>query len=87
MAKRACLELGGLVVKRRSAGRIREGRRGVALQAQDINVTYFEHVRVGRAVRHVAGGAALDFDRLMFENERAVLVHVALVTNGVLRRG
>ncbi len=55
MAERACLELGGLVVKRRRAGRAGERGCRVALQAKNIDIAHFEHVRVGRTMGHMAG--------------------------------
>src|SRR4051794_26393173 len=43
----------------------------------------FQHLRVRRAVRCVARGAALKLDRAVFEHERSLLVRVALDAGGV----
>lgn len=87
MAQRARLKLGGLVVKRRRSRSVAEGGRRVALQAKHVHVAEFEHVRVGRAVGHMAGGATLSFYRRVFENKGPVLVDVALEANRILAGG
>lgn len=56
----------------------------MTLQAKHIHVAELEHVRIGRSMGHMARRAALGFDRRVFENKRAVLVHVALEANGIL---
>ncbi len=92
MAQRARLEESLLAVKRRCPRRptgfaVGSGIR-VALQAEQIDVAYAQHVRIGASVRNVAGRASLDFYGLMFEHERPLLVGVAGEADGILcRRG
>ena len=87
MAQRACLELGCLVMEGRSARCGTECRVRVALEAEQIDGAQTEHVRVWSAVRDVAGLAALRLDGIVLENERALLIRVALKADGVLLRG
>jgi hypothetical protein len=84
MAQCARLELGILVVKRRRSWCCAESRRSVALQAKHVNVTEFQHVRIRRTVRQVAGRAPFHFHGGVFVNERTVLIHMAFVANGIL---
>ena len=57
------------------------------MQAKQIDVTQLEHVRIRSAVGQMAGLAPIDFDRLMLEDEGALLVNVALEADCVLRGG
>src|SRR5580693_3306193 len=88
MAQRARLEEGLLAVKGRSpwrpAGLCARGNVGVALQAQQVDVADSQHVRIGAAMRNMAGRAALDFYRLMLEYKRPLFVRVAGKTNRIL---
>ena len=59
----------------------------MALQAKHVDVAEFEQVRVRRTVSDVARRAAVDFHCSVLEDEGAVLLNVALETNGVLRGG
>jgi len=56
----------------------------VALQAQQIDVAHAQHVRVGSAVRNVAGRAAFDLHGLVLEDKRSLFVSVAGEANRVL---
>ena len=58
----------------------------MALQAEQINVAYSQHVRIGASMGNVARRAAFDFYRLMLEYKRALLVGMAAEANCVLRR-
>lgn len=58
----------------------------MALQAQQIDVAYPQHVRIGASMGDVAGRAAFDFYRLMLEYERPLLVGMACEANRILRR-
>lgn len=87
MAKRACLEETGLVVERRGAGRTAETRSRVALQTEQIDIAYLQHVRVRPAMNGVAGLAAIRFDGRVLEDKWALLVRVALETDAILGRG
>ena len=62
-----------------------ETRRRVALQAEQVDVADFQHVRVWPAVNHVAGSAPVDLDRRMLVHKRPLLIRVALEADGVLR--
>lgn len=90
MAQRARLEESLLAVKRRCSGRPASfpvGRGiGMALQAQEIDVAYSQHVRIGASMGNVAGRATFDFDWLMLEHERPLLVGMASEANRILRR-
>lgn len=57
----------------------------MTLQAQQIHVAYPEHVNVGAPVRNMAGGASLDFHRLVLEYERSLFIGVAGEADGILR--
>ena len=87
MTQSTCLEETGLVVERRSAGSTTEARIRVALETEQIHVAYLQHVRVRATVDQMAGRAAIDFYGRMLVDEWALLFGVALVANGVLRRG
>jgi hypothetical protein len=63
------------------------GGEGVALQAKQIDLGALEKPGVRGAVGGVAGDAALDFDRFVFEHERSGLVGMAFEANGVFGRG
>lgn len=56
----------------------------MALQAQYVDVTHLEQVRIGRAMRRMAHLAALDLHNLVFKDEWALLVRVALEADRVL---
>lgn len=84
MAKRASLVLRGLIMERRSAGRVCE-RGSVARQAEQIHIAHLEQVNVGRAVRHVAYGAAFDPYRLMFVYEWPAFIGVAVIADLAFR--
>jgi hypothetical protein len=58
---------------------------GVAGQAQQADVAVLQHVRVGPAVRYVAGRAAFRFHSGMFEHERPLLVGMTLETDHIAR--
>ena len=84
VAERARLKLSGLVVKGRRSRSAAETRLGMALQAKHVHVAKFEHVRVGRAVRHMAGRATFRLYGRVFEYEGAVLIDVTLEADRVL---
>ena len=75
----------GLILRRlvvyRPAGANR--REGVALQAEHIHDADFQQSGIGGTVRRVAASAALGLYRHVLVDERALLVDVALVTNGI----
>jgi hypothetical protein len=83
VAHRARLIFGGLVM-----GRSRGPLSGkcVALQAQQVHLAHAQIARVGRTVGRVTTTAALSLHRYMFENERPLLVGVALHTDRVPTR-
>ena len=58
----------------------------MTLQAENVQVAGFEQARVWGTVRRMAGYATLCFDRLVLEDERSLLVHVACETNRIPRR-
>ena len=87
VAQSARLEKAGLVVERRRTRRAAETRCGVTLQAEQVHVAELEHVGVGPAMNHVAGGATIDLHRCMLVHEGTLLIGVALETNRVLRGG
>lgn len=87
MTQSTCLEETGLVVERRSAGSTTEARIRVALETEQIHVAYLQHVRVRATVDQMAGRAAINLHGRMLVDEWALLFGVALVANGVLRRG
>lgn len=86
VAQHARLEETRLVMERRSARRRTERRSRVALQAEQIDVADFQHVRIRPAMRQMAGLASLDFHRGVFEHKRTLLVRMALEADGILRR-
>ena len=87
MAERACLEKSVLVVEARSARRAAETGLRMALQAQQIHIAYFQHVRVGPAVGNVARLATLELYGFVLEHEWTLLVDMARKADNVLRRG
>jgi hypothetical protein len=84
VAQNARLEQARLVMERRSSWRSAEARRGVALQAKQIDIAQFQHVRIWPAVHQMAGLAPIDLHRLMFEYKRSLLVRVACEANRIL---
>ena len=88
MAKRAGLELRGLVVE---AGRVAHDgakRNGVTLKTEQIHFAALEQARIGRAVRHVATDAAFSALRRVLKDKRPGLFGVAFQANGIAgRRG
>ena len=63
--------------------RVNARRIGVALQAKQIDVAVFQHVRVCSSVRDVARGASFLPHSRVFEHEGSLLVCVALEANRV----
>jgi hypothetical protein len=59
----------------------------VALQAEQVDVAQFQHMRIWAAVHQMAGLATIDLYRLVFEYKRSLLVGVALEADRILRRG
>ena len=57
----------------------------MALQAEQIHVAEFQHVRIRSPVDNVARGAAVHFYRRMLIDERPLFVGVALEAHGILR--
>jgi len=55
----------------------------VAFETKLPHTAAFQHLRIRRAVRGVARRAAFHLERRMFENERALLIAMALDTGGV----
>src|SRR5690349_8701864 len=86
MAKRALLEprrphvVNGRrrIAERAVRGRVRPGKVGVALQADEADLRARQHAWVGGPVRLMAGGAGLGFDRRVLEDERAAFVAMTL---------
>jgi len=72
-------------VERRSSRRSAKARRGVALQAKQVEVAQFQHVRIWPAVHHMTGLATINLYRLMFEYKRSLLVRVTREANRILR--
>jgi hypothetical protein len=58
----------------------------VALQAKHIDVAEFQHMRIRRTVRQMAGRASFHFHGGVFVNERTVLIDMAFITDGILSR-
>jgi len=58
-------------------------RRGVALQAQKIDLANFQEARVVGAVWSVAASAALGLYRQVFESKGSLLVGMTLVANSI----
>jgi hypothetical protein len=56
----------------------------VALQAQQVDVAQFQHVRIWSAVHQMAGLAPINLYRLMLEYKRSLLVRVAREANRIL---
>ena len=80
VAQRASLILSGLIMEGWRAGRVCKRRR-MARQAEQIHITHLEQMNVGRAVGHVAYGAALGPDWLVLENEGATFIGVAVIAS------
>ncbi len=60
----------------------------MALQTQQIDIANPQHVRIGSAVWNMAGRAAFDLDRLVFEDEWPLFIGMAGKTDRILcRRG
>jgi hypothetical protein len=57
----------------------------MTFKAKQIDLAALQQTGVGRAMWYVAGDASFDFHRLVFEDERPLLVDVALEAHGVLR--
>ena len=92
VAQGARLEERLLAVERRSgwrpAGFTPWSRTRMALQAQQIDIAYPQHVSIGASVGNVAGRAPLYFYRLVLEDEWPLLVDMARETDRILcRRG
>jgi|SRR5580658_977964 hypothetical protein len=87
MTERACLEKSVLVVETRSSRRSAESRRRMALQAQQVDIAYLQHVRVWPAMRDVAGLAAFELYCFVLEHEWTLFVDMARKADNVLRRG
>ena len=84
VTQNARLEQARLVVERRSSRRSAKARRGVALQAEQVDVAQFQHVRIWSAVHQMAGLATIHLYRLVFEYKRSLLVRVASEANRIL---
>src|SRR5271163_2786658 len=87
MTQHARLEKTRLVVKRRSSWRPAKAGGRVALQAEQIDVTQFQHMGIWAAVHQMAGLAPIDLYRLVFEYKRSLLVRVALEADRILCGG
>jgi hypothetical protein len=87
VAHRARLVFLRLVMERRHRGDRGIHGEGVALQAKQVDLAALEQSRVRRAVRDVAGDAALDLHGGVLVHERSGLIRVAFEANGVLRGG
>ena len=87
VAQRARLKQARLVVKRWHARCTAKTRRRVTLQAQQVDVAQFQHVRIWSAVRQMARLASFHLHRGMLVHKRPLLVRVAFKTNRILRRG
>ena len=59
----------------------------MALQAEQVDVAQFQHVRIWPAVRQMARLASIDLYGLVLENKRPLLVRVALEADRVLCGG
>jgi hypothetical protein len=53
----------------------------VALKAKDVQVAGFDQAGIWGTVWRMAVNAILRLDRLMFEDERSVLIRMAFVAN------
>src|SRR3954470_15209306 len=73
----------GLVMKARSLRREFLGNTGVAFKAKLPDRRSFQHLCVRRAVRYVANGTTLEFQRSMFENERSLFIRVTFYARGI----
>jgi hypothetical protein len=87
MTQYARLEKARLIVERRRSGRSAEARLRVALQAQQVDVAQFQHVRIWAAVRQMARLASIRLHRLVLEYKWPLLIRVALEANRVLCGG
>ena len=83
----AGLELGSLAMKLRCPGRRAEAGRGMALQAEKIDVTQLQQMRVRGSVGGMAGLASLRLHRIVLKYEGPLLVHMAGKANSVLGSG
>lgn len=86
MAKRARLIFLGLVVKAGKRGSGRAGRRGMALETEQIDLAAFQKTRIGRAVRGVTGSAPLRPHDRMFHGKRPRLAGMAFEADGIAGR-
>ena len=59
----------------------------MALQAEQIDVTQFQHMGIWAAVHQMAGLAPIDLYRLVFEYKRSLFVRVALEADRILCGG
>src|SRR3954468_5060416 len=66
----------GLVMQARRLRRKLLGDPCMAFKAELSDGRPFQHLRVGRAVRNMANGTALELERCMFEYERSLFVRV-----------
>src|SRR5580692_1336501 len=85
VAQNTGLEKARLIVESRSSRRTAEGGVRVALQTKQVHIAQLEHMGIGSSVGQVAGLAPIDFDRLVLEDERPLLIGVTFETDGVLR--
>ena len=74
-------------MERGSSRRGAEGRGSVALQAKQVDVAHFQHVRIGPAVRQMARLASINLDGSMLVHKRPLLVRVTLEADRILRGG
>lgn len=58
----------------------------MALQAEQIDVAYSQHVSIRSSMRQVTGRASFDFHRLMLEHKWPLLVGMAGEANRILGR-
>jgi hypothetical protein len=72
-----------LVVTAWQLGRLLLGNTCVALHAQLPDDRTFQHFRISRAVRYMTNRAALDLQRTVLENERALFVRVAFYAGDI----
>ena len=59
----------------------------MALDAQQVHIAHFQHMRVRPAVRNMARLASFDLDGRVFEHIRPFLFRVALEADRILRGG
>lgn len=87
VTQHAGLEKARLVVERRRSRRPAKAGLRVTLQAEQVDIAQFQHVRIRPAMHQVAGLTTIYLHRLVFEDEWPLLVGVALEANLVLARG